>query len=134
MLMSSNFEKETRMEKNSNILIVDDDKRSSEILGAILKDEGYKIICVETIARAKEEAAANLYHLVLVDIKLSDGSGWELLKEIKKINEKIIVIILSGIVTMENSDKAINEGAFTFMQKPFDVDELKATIKKALKI
>ncbi len=122
------------MEKNINILIVDDDKTSNEILGAILKDEGYKIICVETIARAKEEATANLYHLALIDIRLSDGSGWELLKEIKKINEKIIVIILSGIVATKNSDKAINEGAFAFMQKPFDVDELKVVIKKALNI
>ncbi|MCK4532609.1 response regulator [bacterium] len=122
------------MEKKINILIVDDDKRSSEILGTILEDEGYKIMCVETIARAKEEAAENIYHLALIDIKLSDGSGWELLKEIKRINQETKVIILSGVVTIKNSDKAINEGVFAFVQKPFDVDGLKEIIRKALKM
>ncbi len=122
------------MEKNINILIVDDDKRSSEILGAILEEEGYKIICVESVAQAKEEVTANFYHLALIDVKLPDGSGWELLKEIKRMNQETKVIFLSGIVTIKNTDKAINEGAFAFMQKPFDVDELKSIIKKALKI
>ncbi|MCK5534230.1 response regulator [bacterium] len=120
------------MKKNINILIVDDDARNSEILGLILEEEGYKITAVESIAQAKKEITENLYHLALVDIKLSDGSGLDLLKEIKKINEKIIVIILTGFSSIKNSDKAFDDGAFAFMQKPFNVDDLKVMIEKAL--
>ncbi|MEW6087846.1 MAG: diguanylate cyclase [bacterium] len=122
------------MQKEINILIVDDDPAFSQILIDILKDGGYELKAVENIALAKKELSNKFYNLVLTDLRLPDGSGLDLIKDIKKINEDVLIIVFTGFASLETSISAMNEGAFSYMQKPVNMDALKEIIKKALKM
>ena len=83
---------------------------------------------------AKEELEKKFYNVALIDLNLPDGSGLELLKEIKRSSKKTLSIIFTGFASLESSVCALNEGAFAFVQKPLDVDELKIAIKNALEM
>lgn len=122
------------MLKDINILIVDDDINCSETLSDILSTGVYKITCVENVNQAKKALVDKFYNLVMLDIKLPDGSGLELLKEIKRVNEETMVIVLTGYASLESSIVAMNEGAFSYIQKPINVDEVKIILKKALRM
>lgn len=119
---------------NKEILIVDENAEMRETLIDILSEEGYEITGVGTIALAKKELKKKFYSVILVDLKPPDGTGLELLKEIKKINNEISIIIFTGFASLENTISALNEGAFAYIQKPLNLDEVKIHIKKALKI
>lgn len=117
---------------NIDILIVDDDARMRETLNDILTEEGYEIRGVGTITHAKEELKKRFFNLALIDLKLPDGTGLELLKEIKKINAETMVIVFTGYASLESSITALNEGAFAYIQKPLNMDEVIISIEKAL--
>lgn len=119
---------------NINILIVEDDAKMSETLRDILSEQGYGITVLGTINLAKEELKNRFYNVVLLDLKLPDGTGLELLKEINKINEETIVIIFTGFASLETAITALNEGAFAYIQKPVNMEEVIISIKKALRI
>lgn len=114
-----------------HILIVDDDAALREELNNLLSREGYEIKGVGNVARAKKELKSNFYNIVLVDLNLPDGPGLKLLKDLKK---EIMVIILTGFASLESAVSALNEGAFAYIRKPFNMDEVKISIKKALKM
>lgn len=122
------------MNKDISILIVDDDAGFCEGLIDIFSEDGYKLKGVGSIALAKDELSKNFYNVVLVDLRLPDGSGLDLIKYIKKINEDIAIIIFTGFASLETSILAMNEGAFSYMKKPVNIDELKVIIVKALKM
>lgn len=115
-----------------SILIVDDNIEMRETLQDILNDEGYKITGVGTLGMAKKEMESKRYNIALIDLKLPDGSGIELLKEIKRASRKTVSIIFTGFASVENSISAINEGVFALFQKPFNANELIRAIKNAL--
>jgi len=117
-----------------DILIVDDNTEMCEELNDVLSEEGYRITGVGTVALAKKQLKKKLYNIVLADLNLPDGTGLELLKETKKINEEIIVIIFTGFASLESSMSALNEGAFGYIQKPLNMNEVKISIKKAIKM
>lgn len=117
-----------------HILIVEDESRVCSTLKDILNIDGYKITCVGNIALAREELKGNFYNIALIDLKLPDGSGLEIIREIKRINEEIIAIVVTGFASLESAVSAMNEGAFSYLQKPLNIDELRITIKKALKM
>ncbi len=123
------------MQKEIRILIVDDDSKACGTLADILREDGYKVTGVESVASGKKELTKRkFYNIVLVDLKLPDGSGLELVRESKKVNEEIIVIIFTGYASLESAVSAMNEGAFSYLPKPLNIDELRVTIKKALKM
>jgi diguanylate cyclase (GGDEF)-like protein len=119
---------------NKEILIVDGSAKMRETLIDILNEEGYEITGVGTIALAKKKLKKKFYSVVLVDLKLPDGTVLELLKEIKKTNNEISIIIYTGVASLEDTITALNEGAFAYIQKPLNTNEVKIQIKKALKI
>ncbi len=120
--------------KNIYIIIVEDNLTLCENLGDILSEEGYKIASAGALALAKEKLKERFYNLALIDIKLPDGSGLELLKEIKRINKETVTIVFTGFASLESAIASMGEGAFTYLQKPVNIDELKLNIKKALKM
>lgn len=122
------------MEKDINIFVIDDEADICENLKDILGEEGYKITGAGSIALAREELKNKFYNIVLIDLKLPDGSGLELLKEIKQANKDTTVIVLTGFASLESSVSAMNEGALAYIQKPVNMDELKVTIKRSLKM
>jgi len=118
--------------KNPKILIVEDDPELGKTLSDVLEAKGYSPIAVLTgkkgIAVAKEEDIS----LALLDLKLSDISGIEVLKEIKKISPRTEAIILTAFASLDTATEAVNMGAFSYLQKPYDMERLLLNIRRAL--
>lgn len=119
------------MEKH--ILIVDDNPQMVETLSDILTEEGYKVTTAESVTFAKKALKAKFYNIALVDLKLTDGTGLDLLEEIKRTSRDTTVIIFTGFASLETAIKAMDDGAFGYLQKPVNIEQLKLTLKKALK-
>jgi len=120
------------MSKDIRVLIIDDDPNICATLKDILSEEGYQVTTVGNITPAKENLAKEFYNIALLDLKLPSGSGLDLLKELRAANSDTAVIVFTGHASAENAIAALNEGAFSYMQKPLNIDELKITIAKAI--
>ncbi|MDP1853705.1 MAG: diguanylate cyclase [Candidatus Omnitrophota bacterium] len=116
------------------IFLVEDDEQLRQELRDVLSQEGYIVETSSNLRQASEELKNSFYNLVLVDIKLPDGSGIDLLKDVKRSNAYSAVIILTAWASIENSISALNEGAFAYIQKPFNMDSMLAIVKKALRM
>ncbi len=119
---------------NINILIVDDEAEMREPLGDIFREEGYRVVTVENKTRAQKELRENFFNIALTDLMLPDGTGLDLLEYIKRTNDETMVIVLTGFASLETSIRAINAGAFSYIQKPFNPEEVKGAIKRALHV
>ncbi|MFZ5968465.1 MAG: sigma-54-dependent transcriptional regulator [Bacillota bacterium] len=119
---------------NKKILIADDEKNMIWAMKKALKDEGYKFITAsdgeEAIMLAREEEP----DLILLDLRMPKKDGMEALKEIKGFLTKTPVIMITAHGTMESAIEAMKLGAIDYISKPFDIEELKVVIKKALDI
>ncbi len=122
-----------KVEKH-DILVVDDEISMREFLGVFLTKQGYKVSDAKNGSQALKMIQKNNYDLILSDIRLGDITGLEVLREAKKKNSDTIVIMISAYSTTEIAVEAMNEGAYDFVPKPFDNNELTHTIKKALEI
>ncbi|NOX98026.1 MAG: diguanylate cyclase, partial [Nitrospirae bacterium] len=122
------------MRGNTNILIVDDEQEMREPLGDILREEGYRVVTAENKTEAQKKFKEDFFNIVLTDLMLPDGTGLELLEYIKKTNAETIVIVLTGFASLKTSIQAMNAGAFSYIQKPVNIDEMKMVVKRALKV
>jgi two-component system response regulator PilR (NtrC family) len=123
------------MENNSpRILVVDDELSMRELLDVMLTKEGYQVSCAETGRNAISLIEKTDFDLLLCDIRLGDITGIDVLKALRNQNKDTVVIMISAYATTEAAVEAMNEGAYDFVPKPFDNEELKQTIKNALKI
>lgn len=122
------------MSTEISLLVVDDDVAARQTLSDVLAEERYIITGAGSLSEAKSKLKDKFYNSVLVDIRLPDGSGLDLLKDIKRLNEEIMVIVFTGYASFESAISAMNEGAFAYIQKPLNLEEVKVTIKKALKM
>jgi two-component system, NtrC family, response regulator PilR len=120
-------------DKAAHILIVDDELSMRELLEVMLKREGYRVSCAENGFKAIAMIEERLFDLLLCDIRLGDITGLEVLKAAKKRNSATIVIMISAYSTAENAVEAMKEGAYDYLPKPFDNNELKQAVAKALK-
>ena len=116
----------------NDILIIEDDKAIVDVLKMILEHEGYKVDFAFNGPSGLEKFRKTIPDVVLLDIKMPRMDGIEVLQEIKKINERPIVIMISGHGTIETAVQTTKLGAYDFISKPFDVDRLKLTITNAL--
>ncbi|HMK94832.1 MAG TPA: response regulator [Candidatus Limnocylindrales bacterium] len=116
-----------------SILIVDDDAKIREMLSDILTDRGYIVKSVETGKEAVQESFNQLYNLALIDIRLPDMEGTELLTKLRKTEPEMIKIIITGNATLDNSIEAANKGVDGFILKPFDPKNLVKLIESKLK-
>ncbi|MEM0095013.1 MAG: response regulator [Candidatus Bathyarchaeia archaeon] len=121
------------MGENARILIVDDDENIRKVLAMILEDEGYKVDQAETAKQAIEKTRKNFYNLALIDIRLPDMEGIELLTKMKDTVPRMRKIIITGYPTLQNAIEAVNRGADAYILKPFDVNKVLATIKEQLR-
>jgi len=114
------------------ILLVDDDKNLSRSLANLFDSQDFNFDFLEDGSEVKKIIADNSkYDLVMLDVNLPTMSGLEVLKEIKKVNKTIPVIVISGFVSTENAIQAIREGAFEYLTKPFELKKLVATVNRA---
>jgi len=100
------------------ILLVDDDKGILKSFSAILELKGYRVSTAESGQEAIEKYQANYYNLALIDIKLPDLEGTELIKQFNLINPGAKKIMVTGYATLENAIKSLNWGADGYLQKP----------------
>jgi len=116
----------------NSILIVDDDIGIRNMLSSVLYDGGYLIEGAENGKEAIKACEESLFDVALIDIELPDMKGTELLNRLKKLQPKMIRIIITGHPSIENAMKAVNERADGYVLKPFEVTELLKMIAKLL--
>ena len=116
----------------TNILVVDDLKSVRLTLGGILEDEGYNVVLAENGYQAIEAAKQTPFDLVFMDIKMPGINGVQTFREIKKINPKAAVIMMTASSVEELIKEALDEGAYAVVYKPFDVEKIVSITKSAL--
>lgn len=117
----------------STILIVEDEKNQREILQEFLENKGYKTIGAESGEEALKKFESGIFDAILLDIKLPDISGIELLKKFREINLKIPVIMTTAYSDVDLVIEAMKSGAFHYLVKPINLDELLIIISRAIK-
>jgi two-component system nitrogen regulation response regulator NtrX len=117
-----------------SILIVDDERDIRELIGDILKDEGYAIRLAGNSDDCMAEINADPPHLMILDIWLKDSrmDGIDILKTVKRDNPDIPIIIISGHGNIEIAVAAIKQGAYDFIEKPFNIDQLMVVVSRAM--
>ena len=115
-----------------HILVVDDELSMRELLEVMLSREGYEVSCAENGSEAISMVEKTDFDLLLCDIRLGDLTGLDVLRASKKQNRNAVVIMISAYATTETAVEAMNEGAYDYVPKPFDKDELRQTIANAL--
>jgi two-component system response regulator PilR (NtrC family) len=117
-----------------HILVVDDELSMRELLEYMLGREGYRITCAENGRQAVSFVQKNSYDLVLCDMRLGDISGLEVLRACKQHHPFTVVIMISAYASTETAVEAMNHGAYDYVPKPFNKDELMDTVAKALRL
>jgi len=115
----------------NTILIIDDNQYIRFTLTVVVEEYGYRAITAESCEEGIKEIMMNKPSLIILDKKLPDGDGIDLLKTIRKLGN-IPVIMLTAYANEISSVEAMRHGAFALFTKPFNNDEMISTIKKAL--
>ena len=115
-----------------SILIVDDEKGVGDFLTIVLKKQGYEAFYASSGKEALKLCKERSFDLALVDIKMPVMDGIEFLKEAKRLNPSLIFIMITAYPSIETAVEAMKEEAFDYITKPFNVNELKRIIKRAL--
>jgi len=118
---------------NPKILVVDDDMSLRKMLEAVLTDDGYDVKEADDGQHAIEFVEEQFYDLILMDIRMTRMGGIEALKRIKKLSPGIPVIIMTAYASVETAREALKSGAFDYLTKPLDIDELKLIVQRALR-
>jgi DNA-binding NtrC family response regulator len=112
------------------ILIVDDEKVQREMLAGFLSKQGYKTVAVEDGAKALERYASGSFDLVLTDFRMPEMDGLGLLTELKRRNPEAVVVMMTAYGTVSTAVAAMKEGAYDYLTKPIDLDELLLRIQR----
>ncbi len=115
-----------------SIMVVDDEKSMRDFLNIFLKQEGYHVICVPSGKNALELLEKEELDLVITDIKMPDVSGVDVLKKVNALNLNTPVIMITAFSSNETALEALNQGVYDYISKPFNVDEMRIIIRRAL--
>ena len=118
----------------SSILIVDDEKDIRELIGDILRDEGFSVRLAANSDACMAEINVEPPALMILDIWLKDSrmDGIDILKSVKRDNPDVPVVIISGHGNIEIAVAAIKQGAYDFIEKPFNIDQLMVVVSRAM--
>jgi two-component system response regulator PilR (NtrC family) len=120
------------MGERARILIVDDDESIRKVLSTILEEEGYTVNAAMNGKDAIKKSNEKFYNLALIDIRLPDVGGTELLTKMKDTTPKMRKIMITGYPSLQNAVEALNKGANAYIMKPLDMDKVLKTIKEQL--
>ncbi len=118
--------------KEHNILIIDDEQTQREVLTGYLRKKGYHILSADSGEEGIKLVKQNAVDIVLSDFKMPDKTGLEVLEQVKKINPEISFVIITAYSTVETAVKAMRMGAYDYISKPVDLDELDLLIEKII--
>jgi DNA-binding NtrC family response regulator len=121
------------MKEKARILVIDDDDNIRKVLASILEEKGYEAETAKNGEEAIEKAQKSFYNLALIDIRLPDMEGTELLTRLKQTTPKMVKIILTGYPSLDNAVDAVNKGADSYLIKPVNMDVLHEKIVWHLK-
>jgi DNA-binding response OmpR family regulator len=119
-------------QEQARILITDDDATVRRSHEAVLKANGYDVDVAETGKEAIAKSKTKLYNLALVDLRLPDMDGIELLTSMREAAPKMVKIIITGYPSLENAIEAVNRGADGYMVKPYTMEDLLRKVKEQL--
>jgi two-component system response regulator PilR (NtrC family) len=119
-------------QRKGRILIVEDEKSMREVLRMLLEGEGYDVISASDGLDGSSYIERDIFDLVITDIKMPGLDGFELLKKIKEISPETLVIMVTAFGTTESAIEAMKRGAYDYINKPFNIDELRIIVRKAL--
>jgi len=120
------------MKTNGSILVVDDDLDFLEIIKRILENKGYEAESAPSASEAISRIKERFYNVAILDISLPDTDGTELLSKLLEIHPDIIAIMLTGHSSVQNAVKSLNRGAFAYLEKPLDPENLLSVISRGL--
>lgn len=131
-LLYHSFTGEIRKRMKPSILIVDDDEVMQETLSDVLRKRGYEIFSVGSGNGALTLVKKNVIDLILLDMRLPDIDGLEVLKKIKEFDTEILVIMMTAYSDVQTAVSAMKSGAYDYINKPFELEELRLLIEKGL--
>ncbi len=116
----------------AHILVVDDEQSIQEFLRLLLEESGYRVTTAGSVEEGRNRFQQDSFDLVLCDMIMPDGNGLDLLQEIKQQDARTSVITMTAYTSTKTAIEAMKRGAYDYISKPFDVEELKVVIQKAL--
>ena len=119
----------TNTENHNRLLIVDDDLALRERLARMMTKKGFDVQMADSLTQTRFYLRQQLFDYVILDLKLNDGYGLELVEDIKKNNPNIRMIILTGYGNIATAVAAIKHGAIDYLPKPADADEIERALK-----
>lgn len=116
----------------ANILIIDDSIETCQLLSELLRSEGYSTQYAHSGKMGIEQVTKEKYEVVLIDLKLPDMDGIDTFKAVKKNSPDVVVIVITGHPSQEYAIKAYSIGAFDYLTKPFELERISFSLKKAV--
>jgi DNA-binding NtrC family response regulator len=114
------------------LLVVDDDPITVNLLKEVLVKEGYDVVTALSGGEAITRGMEDLFDIIVTDMRLGDKDGMEVLRSFKKFAPETTLIMITAFGSIETAIEAIREGAFDYISKPFKLDEIKLTVRRAL--
>ena len=116
----------------TNILIAEDDRHTMEGLTEILQEEGYAVTGVPNGQQAIEVASQSSFDILLTDMKMPKLNGMDLISKMKTVCPQTKIIMMTAFATVETAVQALRDGAFNYITKPIDFEQLLGTIQSAV--
>ena len=120
-------------ETAGNIMVVEDERGMRVTLVGTLEEQGYRLTAFESGREAIASLQESLPDLVIADLRLRDADGLEILQALKRINPEAAFMVVTSYASIDTAVEALNEGAFAYITKPFNMDELNSTVRNALR-
>ncbi|MFW5711112.1 MAG: sigma-54-dependent transcriptional regulator [bacterium] len=120
------------MRENRRALLIDDDTTALELIKDLLEPKGLQVHLADSVDRAIEQLTYNSYQVVVTDLKMPGRSGMDMLDYCRVHFSEIPVVILTGHATVPSAVEALKKGAFDYISKPIQIDELELVINKAI--
>jgi DNA-binding NtrC family response regulator len=120
------------MVSETTLLLVDDEESFRKLVGKELARAGYTVETAANLEEARRQIAQKSFHLIVLDVRMPDGSGLDLLKEIREISPTTEVVMLTAYGTVQEAIRAMKDGAYDFLTKPCKLGELEAVLEKAI--
>ncbi|HNV04269.1 MAG TPA: response regulator, partial [Vicinamibacterales bacterium] len=131
-MMTTNETSAPNAPRSGRILVVDDERSMRELLQIVLRREGHQVRLAEDGPAAVAELGREPADVLISDIRMPGMSGVDVLREAKRLDPDIVGIMVTAYASTDSAVEALRLGAYDYLTKPFDVEELKAKVRNAL--